>query len=133
MEIKNIVTRNFKLSEVVHSPLEDLPLELYPVACIALGYIQALRDTLKVPIVITSGYRSPSRNKAIGGSANSMHMWRFDKDGKPIFALDIISPGMSASKLYEAIHPIVNGEVYLHKNLQFVHLAPYGADENWIL
>lgn len=131
--MKNIVTRNFKLSDVVHSPLEDLPLELYPVSCIALGYIQALRDTLKVPIVITSGYRSPSRNQAIGGSANSMHMWRFDKDGKPIFALDIISPGMSAAKLYEAIHPLVNGEVYLHKKLQFVHLAPYGADENWIL
>jgi uncharacterized protein YcbK (DUF882 family) len=131
--MKNISVRNFKLSEVVHSEFDALPLELYPIACIALGYIQAIRDILKVPIVITSGYRSPAYNQSIGGSANSYHMWRFDKDGKPIFAMDIISPGMSAAKLYELVHPIVNGEVYLHKKLQFVHVGPYGADENWIL
>ena len=132
--MKNIVTRNFKLSDVVHSPLEDLPLELYPIACIALGYIQALRDTLKVPIVITSGYRSPSRNQAIGGSANSMHMWRFDKDGKPIFALDImVPPSMPAAKLYELVKPLVQGETYLHRKLQFVHIAPYGVDEEWVI
>lgn len=35
--------------------------------------LQPLRDTYAKPINITSGYRSPKLNKAIGGSATSDH------------------------------------------------------------
>jgi zinc D-Ala-D-Ala carboxypeptidase len=35
--------------------------------------LQPLRNHVNSPIIITSGYRSPALNKAIGGSQNSQH------------------------------------------------------------
>jgi zinc D-Ala-D-Ala carboxypeptidase len=49
--------------------------------------LQPLRDALGRPIVVTSGYRSPAVNAAVGGAANSAHMRGL--------AADIIVPGMS--------------------------------------
>jgi zinc D-Ala-D-Ala carboxypeptidase len=40
----------------------------------ALDKLQALRDRLGKPLVLTSAYRSPEHNKAVGGAKNSMHM-----------------------------------------------------------
>ncbi len=131
--MKNIKTKNFKTSDVVHSDFNKLPIEVQPIAYIAQGYIQALRDKLGIPLVVTSGYRYPAYNKEIKGSENSFHMWRFDKDGNAIFALDVMSPSMPAAKLYELIKPLVKGETYLHRKLQFVHIAPYGVDEEWVI
>jgi len=39
-----------------------------------LNNIQVLRDALGAPISIMSGYRSPERNAAVGGSPKSQHM-----------------------------------------------------------
>ena len=47
--------------------------------------LQTLRDELKAPIKITSGYRSPRHNERVGGSASSQHMF-----GK---AADIVTTG----------------------------------------
>lgn len=131
--MKNIKTKNFKTSDVVHSDFTRLPIEVQPIAYIAQGFIQALRDKLGIPLVVTSGYRYPAYNKEIGGSENSFHMWRFDKDGNAVFALDIVSPAVTPEKLYELVKPLVKGETYLHRKLKFVHIAPYGADEEWVI
>lgn len=40
----------------------------------AMDKLQALRNKLGRPIIINSGYRSPSHNAAVGGAKNSMHM-----------------------------------------------------------
>lgn len=40
----------------------------------ALDKLQALRDHLNKPIVLTSAYRSPAHNKAVGGAKKSKHM-----------------------------------------------------------
>lgn len=37
--------------------------------------LQALRTIVRVPIRITSGYRTPARNTAVGGHPNSRHMF----------------------------------------------------------
>jgi zinc D-Ala-D-Ala carboxypeptidase len=40
----------------------------------ALDKLQRLRDALGKPLILTSAYRSPAHNKAVGGAKNSMHM-----------------------------------------------------------
>jgi zinc D-Ala-D-Ala carboxypeptidase len=40
----------------------------------ALDKLQALRDRLGKPIILTSAYRSPAHNKAVGGAKKSKHM-----------------------------------------------------------
>jgi zinc D-Ala-D-Ala carboxypeptidase len=40
----------------------------------ALDKLQALRDRLRKPLILTSAYRSPEHNSAVGGAKNSMHM-----------------------------------------------------------
>jgi zinc D-Ala-D-Ala carboxypeptidase len=40
----------------------------------ALDKLQALRNRLGKPLVLTSAYRSPEHNKRVGGAKNSQHM-----------------------------------------------------------
>ncbi|PQO23989.1 peptidase M15 [Rhodobacteraceae bacterium WD3A24] len=40
----------------------------------ALDTLQALRDRLGKPLIVTSGYRSPEHNRAVGGATRSKHM-----------------------------------------------------------
>src|SRR5512147_97519 len=62
----------------------------------ALG-LEAVRSLLMAPIIITSGYRSPALNKAIGGAKNSQHV-----RGE---AVDFICPGFGSPKeVCEAIN-----------------------------
>lgn len=55
---------------------------------LCLNVLEPLREALERPIIISSGYRSPRLNKAIGGSARSQHC-----KGE---AADIVVPGMDA-------------------------------------
>jgi hypothetical protein len=40
----------------------------------AMDKLQALRDALGKPLILTSAYRSPKHNKRVGGAKNSRHM-----------------------------------------------------------
>lgn len=40
----------------------------------AMDKLQALRDRLGVPVLVTSAYRSPDHNKKVGGAKESLHM-----------------------------------------------------------
>jgi hypothetical protein len=95
---------NFKFSELLYSKtaeergISNIPdkesanniLELI-VLC-----LQPIRDKLKKPIIITSGYRSPELNKIIGGVNSSQHC-----KGQ---AADIKVNGMRADELANFIH-----------------------------
>lgn len=53
---------------------------------LARTVLQPLRDHLGRAIVVSSGYRSPDVNRAIGGASNSAHMHGL--------AADIVVPGL---------------------------------------
>ncbi len=78
--------------------------------------LQPLRLHLKHPVVITSGYRSPALNRAIGGSPTSHHM-----QGR---AADLIAPGMSPLAVCQAAHQLKLPCVQIiHEFGRWAHLA----------
>lgn len=46
----------------------------HPIDCGLIAMLQAIRSHVRVPLVITSGYRSPTYNAKIGGAAKSQHI-----------------------------------------------------------
>lgn len=78
----NQLTKNFTLRELTESQtatriglLNNASPEVYKrLQALAVNVLQPLRDLLKTPIVISSGYRSPEVNRAVGGATNSEHM-----------------------------------------------------------
>ena len=51
---------------------------------------QPARELLGVPMLVSSGYRSPKLNKAVGGSSTSAHSYGF--------AIDFTAPGFGNTR-----------------------------------
>lgn len=79
------ITEQFTPSQEVVQNLEQLCKHI----------LQPLRNSLKLPVVVTSGYRCAAVNKAVGGVATSQHL-----KGQ---AADIQCPQLSNAALYEKI------------------------------
>lgn len=86
------LTRNFTLQELSYSQTaarsglkNDPPEELMPSLYRTAEGLERIRLLTQKPIIITSGYRSPAVNNAVGGSQTSQHC-----KGE---AADIICPG----------------------------------------
>lgn len=77
--------------------------------------LEPLRDIVKKPIQILSGYRCSELNKAIGGAENSQHV-----DGK---ASDIIVPGMSVDELFDIASKYVQYDQVIHEFSRWVHIS----------
>ena len=87
---------------------------------IAERVFQPCRDHFGVPIYVSSGYRSPDLNRAIGGSLRSQHM-----EGR---ALDLDC---------DVYGSITNSELfnYIRENLEFDQMVwEFGDDDNpnWV-
>lgn len=108
MEIR--LTRNFMLSEFKcrcsHDSCKETLIDLEH-----LVELQQLRDEVG-PLKITSAYRCPDHNKAVGGSPNSTHL-----RGE---ATDIVSPTLSPEELAE-ICEYFNG-LGVYPKSGFVHI-----------
>ena len=61
------LTKNFYMSEFSCDDQVMLDMKL-------VEELQKLRDFIGKPLTVTSGYRTPERNKTIGGSSKSKHM-----------------------------------------------------------
>lgn len=76
-----LLSRNFTLAEMTRS--EDAerlgisntptPRDIAALRVLCEKVLQPLRDQYGAPVIITSGYRSPRLNRAIGGSITSQH------------------------------------------------------------
>ena len=95
------MTKHFKVKEFNQPASHGLPAEDYPASWVQdrlLPLCQALeiiRAALGKPIHITSGYRSPAYNKAIGGAPKSQHMLGF--------ASDLVVEGVDAKIVHDTI------------------------------
>ena len=97
------LTKNFELEEflisqtairngIINTPNSDVTKNIKD---LCVNVLQPLRNKLKQPILITSGYRSDKLNRIIGGANDSQHIV-----GE---AADIIVPGMQACELFAFI------------------------------
>jgi uncharacterized protein YcbK (DUF882 family) len=87
--------------------------------------LQQLRDQVKVPIIITSGYRCTEYNKKIKGARNSYHL-----SGD---AADIVITGMNVLEMYKAASeiPVFNrGGIGLYDG-GFIHLDARTTKARW--
>lgn len=93
--------------------------------------LQPLRDFLDSRIFVTSGYRTISYNKAVGGVKNSYHL--YDKEGK--FAVDLMVQGVDPPIVKVILEGLINlgiveeGGIGLYKN--FVHYDNRGYRARW--
>ena len=80
--------------------------------------LEPLRDIVKRPIQITSGYRSPFVNLGIGGSRTSQH-----SEGK---AADIVVPNMSIDELFDIASKFVPFDQCIHEFSRWLHISYNG-------
>lgn len=82
--------------------------------------LQELRDTMKIPLRVTSGYRCETHNAIIGGSPTSQH--------KLGTAADIVPLKGTLQQVYDAASAIFDG-IGTYNN--FIHLDVRGYRARW--
>lgn len=104
------------------------PPELLPRLVLLAEMLERIRSTLNVPITVTSGYRSPPVNRAVGGVTSSDHTQGH--------AADFVAPRYgSASDIAETLAPLVSvlgiGQIILEgvKGKQWVHVSTHAPEK----
>ena len=117
------LSEHFKLEELTRSEtaklkgIDNTPSDLVIENLRALCEytLEPLRQRLGKPIRVSSGYRSPEVNKAIGGASNSQHV-----EGK---AADITVAGMTVDELFEEASKYVAYDQVIQEFGRWVHLS----------
>lgn len=86
--------------------------------------LQELRDHIGQPVIVTSGYRCPVYNQAVGGASDSLHL-----EGK---AADIFVRGYTAVELYRLARqiPAFTG-IGVYPQNSFVHVDLRQTPNQW--
>jgi uncharacterized protein YcbK (DUF882 family) len=114
------LTKNFSLAEFVatqHRNIDNtLPSQLMPQAMATAAMLERIRAALSalagrdVPILISSGYRCPALNSAVGSGATSDHPkamavdWIAPAFGTPHQICKALAPQMDALGIGQLIH-----------------------------
>ena len=120
---------HFSLAELTRSARADAlaldntpPPELVPRLIFTVEMLERIRATLGVPVTVTSGYRSPAVNIAVGGVTSSDHAQGH--------AADIVAPGYGTPyEIARLLAPLVStlgiGQLILEgvKGKQWVHVS----------
>ncbi|ABR46757.1 Peptidase M15A [Alkaliphilus metalliredigens QYMF] len=86
-----------------------------------LKKLQELREQTGRPVLINSGYRTPSYNQQVGGSPRSQHLL-----GK---AADIMVPGMELESLARVAEGIGFGGIGIYRT--FIHVDVRSEKVRW--
>ena len=123
-------TKNFSYDELIASATAKrlgidntpTPEEKERLRQLAEDILQPIRDAWRAPIVVTSGYRSETLNKAVGGVSNSQH-----RLGE---AADIKVGGKERNrKLFNFIYKLIQkgdikvGQLIDEYNYQWIHVS----------
>lgn len=115
------IEKNFKVNEFWDNN-EDTNLPFALIDLNLASTLQNIRDYLKEPIIITSGFRSQKTNIKVGGVSNSYHLLGM--------AADIYSPNIPIKEFNEEIENFIKdsgfpgfigGKGY-YPNRNFVHI-----------
>ena len=124
-----ILTKHFHLEEFLQSdtatrlgidntPDKESIANLHELA----NYLEEIREEIGKPIIITSGYRSPALNQAVGGSPKSDHM-----EGR---AVDFICPAygtpLQVCQFIQQMH--IPFKQLIHEFGRWVHLSIPGRE-----
>lgn len=116
------ITENFTLEEMYRSATaESKRIDNRPskeieenLTYLVKNVLQPLRSHFGVPIRVTSGYRSPALNRAVGGSSSSWHAHGCAAD------IQIPSGKVPLKEVFE----------YIYHNLPYTELIAEGIDKN---
>lgn len=123
------LTHHFTLAELTASHtaqrlgLDNTPApELLPRLVLTAKMLERIRNTLGAPVTVTSGYRAPAVNRAVGGVTSSDHAHGH--------AADIVAPGYGTPyQIAKLLAPLVStlgiGQLILEgvKGKQWVHVS----------
>lgn len=125
--VEGQLTKNFSAQEFKCKDGSGVPIALKANLVKLAVNLQVLRDYVKVPISITSGYRSPAHNKKIGGAKFSQHI--------NATAADIKVVGMTPKQVAEVIEKLilenrmVQGGIGIYKS--WIHYDVRGTKARW--
>jgi zinc D-Ala-D-Ala carboxypeptidase len=104
------------------------PPELVPRLVLTAEMLERIRSTLNVPVIVTSGYRCPWLNRAVGGLTSSDHTQGH--------AADIVAPRFgSAYDVAALLAPLASvlgiGQIILEgiKGKQWVHVSTHAPEK----
>ncbi|MCX7795040.1 MAG: D-Ala-D-Ala carboxypeptidase family metallohydrolase [bacterium] len=86
--------------------------------------LQILRDRVKRPIIITSGYRCPKHNREVHGDENSYHIQGL--------AVDIVVRDYGLEELENLARAIGFRGIGVYKACGFIHLD-LGPERRWTI
>ena len=125
--MSNQLSKNFKKSEFKCRDGSGVPDKYMDNLIELVENLQIIRDHIKVPMHIISGYRSPKYNRKFGGARKSQHM--------KARAADIVVKSLKPTELREIILNLIKegkikkGGVGLYRS--FVHYDTRGWNARW--
>lgn len=111
------LTKNFSLKEFDCRCGCAMPKGARVAVSALAAQLQVLRDYLKKPIIVTSGYRCVAHNYSVGGAARSFHLAGMAAD----VVINGVSPAHLGALIQEMIHSAAMAEGGLKAYSSFVH------------